>query len=191
LNGSGMPFYDAYTTSLFQATYGRPLHVFADGKALPAQYPEECGFLAGLIGAFTNAVIDYVRGRHPSARFEILYAPDVNEAPLNGPVNLPSRDWTPTKIDCFKTENFTYTGDRNLDKARQSVLLPGQLGFSSTNASHLVGIGDHTTPWVNEYVYAKGLGVESVVLFALDQFCLIGYELPLSSGSRRSLFMGA
>jgi hypothetical protein len=34
-------------------------------------------------------------------------------------------------------------------------------------------------------------GVESVVLFALDQFCLIGYRLPLSRGLRRASRMGA
>jgi hypothetical protein len=33
--------------------------------------------------------------------------------------------------------------------------------------------------------------VESVVLFALDQFCLIGTALPLNLGPRRSGFMGA
>jgi hypothetical protein len=30
-----------------------------------------------------------------------------------------------------------------------------------------------------------------VVLFALDQFCLIGYNLPLPRSDRRSRFMGA
>jgi hypothetical protein len=29
-----------------------------------------------------------------------------------------------------------------------------------------------------------------VVLFALDQFCLIGYGLPLAEGLRRSVRMG-
>jgi len=28
------------------------------------------------------------------------------------------------------------------------------------------------------------------VLFALDQFCLIGYGLPLEEGTRRALYMG-
>jgi hypothetical protein len=30
-----------------------------------------------------------------------------------------------------------------------------------------------------------------VVLFALDQFCLIGYALPLDRGSRRAQYMGS
>jgi hypothetical protein len=33
-------------------------------------------------------------------------------------------------------------------------------------------------------------GVESAVLFALDQFCLIGYDLPMDGGTRRALYMG-
>jgi hypothetical protein len=53
-----------------------------------------------------------------------------------------------------------------------------------------VGIGEYTTPWGKEQRLALGEGVESVVLFALDQFCLIGYELPLDRGARRALYMG-
>jgi len=120
----------------------------------------------------------------------VLYPPDVNDSPLNPAVNLPVGDWTPGKLACLKTENFTYTGDRNLDKARESVGLPGRLGFPQGQASHLVGIGDYATPWEKEVRVSKGEGMESVVLFALDQFCLIGYDLPLGSGARRSVYLG-
>jgi hypothetical protein len=37
---------------------------------------------------------------------------------------------------------------------------------------------------------AAGEQLDSVVLFALDQFCLIGYHLPLDRGTRRSQYMG-
>ena len=37
---------------------------------------------------------------------------------------------------------------------------------------------------------ALGESLDSVVLFALDQFCLIGYRLPLHRGPRRARFMG-
>jgi hypothetical protein len=53
-----------------------------------------------------------------------------------------------------------------------------------------VGIGEYTTPWPKEQRLALGEGLDSVVLFALDQFCLIGYGLPLDDGARRALFMG-
>ena len=44
---------------------------------------------------------------------------------------------------------------------------------------------------VKESRIATGKGFESVVLFALDQFCLIGYAAPLPSALRRSVRMGS
>ena len=54
-----------------------------------------------------------------------------------------------------------------------------------------MGIGDSATAWLKEAQLAQGKGFESVVLFALDQFCLIGYQVPLPEGLRRSLRMGS
>jgi hypothetical protein len=64
------------------------------------------------------------------------------------------------------------------------------LGFTPAQRSHLVGVSDSSTAWLKEVRLAEGLGFESVVLFALDQMCLIGYPLPLSRGIRRSTQMG-
>jgi len=187
---SGMPFYDDYTKSTFAAAHGRQMAVIPSQNADPAAYPDECAFLPALIGEFTKAIMDFVRQAHPDAQFEVLYPPDVNDTALNKIINLPASYWTPTNLACLKTENFTYTGDRDLDKARASIELPMQLGFSSSQSSHLVGIADYTTPWGKEQRLALGEGMDSVVLFALDQFCLIGYELPLDQGTRRAVFMG-
>ena len=188
-DGSGMPFYDAYTTSRFEATYGRPMHIFANGDALAASYPVECAFLSQLIGEFTDAIMAFVRETQPQARFEVLYPPDVNEAPLNAAVNLPAA-WSPSKLDSFKTENFTYTGSRDLDKARDSIALPIKLGFTRDKGAHLVGIGDYASPWEKETQLAKGEGFGSVVLFALDQYCLMGLDFSPREGGR-STFLGA
>jgi hypothetical protein len=182
----GMPFYDDYTKSRFQALYGRAMHIFADGSVLPSTYPEECDFLRTLIGEFTDAIMAYVRQTYPEARFEVLYPPDVNEAPLNGVINLPLTHWSPERLDCLKTENFTFTGNRDLNKAKASLRLASELGFEGSKSSHLVGIWDYTTPWQKEVRAARARGVESIVLFALDQFCLIGYEPRLERGQRRS-----
>ncbi len=65
-----------------------------------------------------------------------------------------------------------------------SIELPMQLGFTPANSAHLVGIGNYTTPWAKEVRMAKGMKLGSVVLFALDQCCLIGYGLPLLSLAR-------
>jgi hypothetical protein len=187
---SGMPFYDAYTMSAFQTAHGRPMGTITSQNANPATFPDECTFLPTLIGQFTDAIVNFVRPSQSTARFEVLYPPDTNDTPLNKLINLPTAYWTPAKLACFKTENFTYTGNRDLDKVRQSIELPMQLGFPPSQSSHLVGISDYTTPWAKEQRLALGEGLESVVLFALDQFCLIGYGLPLDDGSRRALFMG-
>jgi hypothetical protein len=142
------------------------------------------------IFATEPSIVSFVRQTQPNTRFEVLYPPDVNNTPLNQLINLPKGFWTPAKLNCLKTENFTYTGDRDLDSIRTSIELPLSLGFTNSQASHLVGIGDYTTPWDKEQNLSMGEGLESVVLFALDQFCLIGYGLPLGNGAAWSGYMG-
>ena len=55
----------------------------------------------------------------------------------------------------------------------------------------MVGVGDATTAWLQEARFAQGNMYESVVLFALDQMCLIGYCLPLPETFRRSVRIGS
>lgn len=186
---SSMPFYDQYTMERFRQTYDREMHTIANASELPSLHPEECSFLPALIGEFSLAVMSFVRQTHSQTRFEVLYPPDVNDSPLGKVINLPAA-WNSSNLDCMKTENFSFTYGRNLNQARDSVLLPMELGFPRSKSSHLVGIGEYTTPWLKEYRLALAEGVESVVLFALDQFCLIGYKMPLSRGLRRSAYMG-
>ncbi len=188
---SGMPFYDEYTSERFLAAYGRPISLVPSQHADPSLFPEECELLPVLIGEFTASVMGWVRQYHPSAQFEVLYPPDTNNTPLNQAINFPHSFWTPSTVACLKTENFTYTGDRSLDKARLSIQLPAMLGFPACQRSHLVGIGDPTTPWAKEHNITIAHGVESAVLFALDQFCLIGYQLPFDREDRWSKYSGA
>jgi hypothetical protein len=182
----GMPLYDEYTTARFQATYGRPMNVIVSNNERPENHLEECEFLPALIGEFTDAVMAFVRQTWPQTRFEVLYPPDVNDFPLTRVINLPAANWSPSRLDCLKTENFTYTGNRDMNLAKASIRLPMELGFPRFKASHLVGIWDYTTPWQREVREARAHGVESIVLFALDQFCLIGYPAALERGQRRS-----
>jgi hypothetical protein len=126
------------------------MDVITSQNASPASYPQECTFLPTLIGQFTSTIIAFVQQAQPHTRFEVLYPPDTNNAPLTQVINLPTGSWTPAKLNCFKTENFTYTGDRNLNLAQTSIGLPMTLGFPAAQASHLVGISDYTTPWVKE-----------------------------------------
>jgi len=189
-DGSGMPFYDAYTTSTFLAQYGREITVITSNTVDPQTIPQEAAFLPGLIGAFTSQIRSYVRSLYADCRFEVLYPTDVNNTPLNHVINYPVSDWTPANLNCLKTESFTYTYERDLDLSMTSIAMGAAYGFPPAQRSHLVGIGDSSTPWLKEARLAEASGFESVVLFALDQFCLIGYALPLSHGMRRSLSMG-
>jgi hypothetical protein len=104
-------------------------------------------------------------------------------------INYPTATWTPSNLTNLKTESFTYTLDRNLALSEQDSLDFGQsLGFNALQRSHLIGVSDPTTPWLREARLAEYLCSDSVVLFALDQFCLIGYPLPLGHGQRRASF---
>jgi len=189
-DGSGMPFYDAYTTSTFQAQYGQALTVITTNTIDPTTVPNEVVFLPGLIGAFTSQIMAFVRATYPTCRFEVLYPTDVNSTPFNKLINYPTGEWTPAILDCRKTESFGFTLERDLDLSATTIATGTALGFPPSQRSHLVGISDPTTAWLKEAMLAKGAGFESVVLFALDQFCLIGYELPLSTGMRRSMQLG-
>jgi hypothetical protein len=186
-----MPFYDDWTSSQFLAAYGRAMTVFTDNTADPASYPDEVTFLQSVLGNFTAAIMDYVRATCPTARFEVLYPLDVNQTAFNRAVNFPSSQWTPATLDCLKTEGFGFTLQRNLAESEQAMQLSGFPAFAANQRSHLVGVGDATTAWRREAEFAQGRRFESVVLFALDQMCLIGYELPLPDLLRRSVRMGS
>jgi hypothetical protein len=187
---SGMPYYDAYTMATFQSQYGRAMDTIANENAAVASYPNEVAFLPTLVGNFTNQVMAYVRQSFANCRFEVLYPLDTNATPLDQAVNYPGAAWTPQALDCLKTESFGYTSSRDLDECLTSILLPQSRGFAPHQSAHLIGIGDPTSPWLKEMRLAKAAGVESVVLFALDQFCLIGYPVPLPGSARRSVFQG-
>jgi hypothetical protein len=184
----GMPFYDAWTQSQFLAEYGTAMATITTNTVNPTSYPNEVAFLPGIIGNFTNAIIGYVQGSQPTCRFEVLWPVDVNQTAFNQAINFPAAAWTPAILNVLKTEGFGFTLGRTLDGAETAI--GDSQGFPAAQRSHLVGIGDPTTPWLKEAQSAVGQGFESVVLFALDQFCLIGYGLPLPEGLRRSVRMG-
>ncbi len=189
-NPIGMTFYDAYTTSTFEAQFGKPMAQILSNTADPSATPDEATFLPGLIGAHTAAIRAYVLATYPNCRFEVLYPPDVNNYSLTQAINYPQSDWTPGNLTCLKTENFGFTLGRNLDLARTAIQGGYAASFGTSQRSHLVGISDASTPWLKESAIAAGEALESIVLFALDQYCLIGYEAPLAGAPRRSMQQG-
>ena len=188
-SAAGMTFYDDYTTAEFQSQFSRPMHVFTSNDDDPSAFPDEAGFLPSLIGDFTASIRSFVRGTYPTAKFEVLYPHDVNDHALTRVVNFPDSDWTAANLDVLKTENFTYTGNRQLTKALESIQFPQQKGFPRAESAHLIGVFSPNEPWNWERRLTVAENVESVVLWAFDQFSMIGYRLPLRRGVRRSRFV--
>jgi hypothetical protein len=189
-NFSGMPFYDAWNLATFAALYGHPLAIITQNTVDPAAYPDEVAYLPNVIGNFTAAIMSFVRGTQPTCRFEVLYPTDVNQTAFNRAINYPAAAWTPATLTCLKTEAFGFTFGRNLDRSWATLDFGSALGFTAAERSHLVGAGDSTAAWLKEVRAAEGKRFESVVLFAIDQFCLIGYDVPLPGGLRRSFRTG-
>ena len=187
---SGMTFYDDYSKTEFQNQHGRAMHVFTSNDDSPDPFPEEKAFLPGLISSFTAAIRSFVLATYTQTKFEVLYPHDVNDHALTRVVNYPDGDWTSTNLDVLKTENFTYTGSRNMNKAVESIQFPQTKGFDVEESAHLVGVFNASEPWDWERRLSRAEGVEHVVLWAFDQFSMIGYPLPLSEGVRRSYFQG-
>ncbi len=186
---SGMPFYDAYTLSTFRAQYGRDLRLITGNDIDPATVPEEAAFLPTLLGNYTRTIIAFVSALFPNCQFEVLYPTDVNNFALSKVINYSHEQWTPAKLTCLKTESFGFTFGRDLNSSRRTIDIGVSLGFPSSQRSHLVGIEQSSSAWLKEARMAESRAFDSVVLFALDQFCLMGYGLPLSAGMRRSVQM--
>jgi hypothetical protein len=189
-NQAGMPFYDDYTQQQFQTKYGTPLQLIPSNTSDPTQYPNECAFLPTLIGAYTAAIRSALQGSFSGSRCEVLYPTDTNDTPLNQIINYAATDWTPANLNCLKTESFTFTNNYNLDQSLYSIGVSSAKGFSNGSRSHLIGIGDAWSAWMKEVDLAQSQGLESVVLFALDQFCLIGYPMPPFLSLRRNQRQG-
>ena len=187
---SGMPFYDSWAQAQFSAEYGRAMTTFTTNTVDPTAYPDEVAFLQAVLGNFTASIMTYVHAAQPACRFEVLYPTDVNATAFNQAFNFPPSAWTPSALTVLKTECFGYTLGRDLNQCEASIDFGASLGFPASQRSHLVGVGDSTTAWVKEVQMAEGQRLESVVLFALDQYCLIGYATPLPESFRRSIRMG-
>ena len=181
-----MPYYDQYTKDQFQAAHGFPLRFIGNNNVNPAAFPEEAAFLPSLIGAFTDDIRAYVLNVFPNCRFEVLYPTDVNDNAWGRVVNYPNAAWTPAKLTNLKTESFGFTFSRDLNKSKYSISYGIAKGFARNMRSFLVGPGDSSTTWQKEARIAKNQNLESIVLFALDQFCLIGYPVPFWKRQRRA-----
>jgi hypothetical protein len=189
-NTAGMPFYDAYTQQQFSAKYGSAMQTIPLNTSNPSSFPNEVAFLPALIGAYTASIRAALQMAFPNCRYEVLYPTDTNNTALNSLINYPATDWTPQNLTCLKTESFTFTGGYDLVSCTMSMNTSAVKGFPNSARAHLVGIGDAWSAWLKEVDIAQSQGLESVVLFALDQYCLIGYPPPPFVNSTNSSRQG-
>jgi hypothetical protein len=151
--------------------------------------PAGDGVLIGPDRHLTTTITNFVRQRYPNTTFEALYPPDMNDSPLVTVVNM-SASWNPSTLTCLKTETFAFTGSRNLDQAQGSIVPPMQMGSAQNQSAHLVGITGYSTPREKGTRLSQAENVNSVKLFALDQFCLMSCTAPMAVRKRRALFIG-
>jgi len=189
-NSVGMPFYDAYTQQQFTAKYGVPMQTIPNSTVDPSAYPNEVAFLPTLIGTYTGGIRSALQTAYPGCRYEVLYPTDTNNTALNRLINYPATDWTPANLTCLKTESFGFTGGHDLVNCTMSMNTSAVKGFTNTQRAHLVGVGDLWSAWLKEVDIAQSQGLESVVLFALDQYCLVGYSPPPFVNSTNSSRQG-
>ena len=100
------------------------------------------------------------------------------------------RDLALRALDAVTRRGVTYADVRAIESRERDIITTnGKAGHVSSSESFGVGIrvlafgcwGFAATDDLT------GEGVESAVLFALDQFCLVGYPVPLHETSRRAV----
>ncbi len=78
-----------------------------------------------------------------------------------------------------------------MEKIDGSVEFAEGMGFPAEKRSHLIGCGDPSLPWQKEWRRALRNGVESVVFFAIDQYCLVGYRRSGEKLRKKARWQGA
>jgi hypothetical protein len=128
-----MPFYDAYTTETSKLLMGSRFLSFPTSMPPPTAGDKSAPSYQGLIGAFTESDSGLCTLPSPNAQFEVLYPP-MSTIRRSISYQLPRMTGLRRNLACLKTENFTYTAERNLDLVRQSIQLPSNSVFPRPKA---------------------------------------------------------
>lgn len=192
-NGSGMAYYDDYTTAQFQIAHGRALHTFPTPNDDPSVNAYvDADFLRQTVKDHVDTIRSYVLATHPNARFELLWPLDVNDPDtrqLNRYINLPTAWETKSGsgLDAFMIEGFQFAGiDRNLDKVRWMARYPFEvLSWPRADCRYLMGHFNSGWPWQRDYLAGRDSRLPLLKLWAFDQVCLFGRDLPLPVRGRQ------
>ena len=200
---SGMAFYDAETTAAAETALGRALHIFTGQDDDPAiNSSADALFLRNRLRDHVAALVSDLRSAYPTAMCEVLYPYDVNYPTLltdamppiggrlNRFVNLPE-EWqtqATSGLDRMKVEALQFgAGLRTLDKANETIRLFPGFGWPTDRLRYLVPVFGFASPWRRELALAKGAGITTCNLWALDHVCLFNLAVPEGMLERRSV----
>lgn len=191
-----MAYYDAYTIAAALIALGRPLALFTGPNDDPSVNSfDDANFLISLLQAHIHTIHDAVLAATPSAKFELLWAYDVNwlteytspmgippiGGQLNRYVNLPPDYTAPgSDVDRFKIEALAWgTTYRNMNNAIATILFyTTDTSWPLADVAYLVPWQNGGCPWTNEYLQALNYAMPNINMWALDHIVLFSWELP-------------
>ncbi|MDQ6663922.1 MAG: hypothetical protein M3Z23_05975 [Acidobacteriota bacterium] len=202
---TSMAYYDDATAAAAQAALGRPLQLFTHPNDDPnVNGGADATFLRSRLRDHVDDLIAHVRGVHPNARFEMLFAYDVNHPTpadpdhklggrLNRFINFPV-EWESKQsagFDVLKLEALAFGGNlRDLDLARTAIRFPIDLGWPLDSIRYLVPVFGPATPWEKEWAIAIGEGIPITNLWAFDQVSIFGLRVRELGLLGRSVYFG-
>ena len=195
---AGMAFYDDETQADAEAALQNPLRRFL----APTEDPTgpDALFLRDRLRAYVSALMTYLKGRHPQARFEVLFPYDVNYPTpvgihkLGGPllrfINFPAEWEHPSTagFDRIKMEGLDFGAScRNLNLAEEAIRFPLNLGWPGRSVRYMIPVFNGGCPSTQEYRLAKRYALSAVNLWAFDHVCIFG--MPVREPARRTRAM--
>jgi hypothetical protein len=185
-----MAFYDPETTAAAQAALGRPLAVFSSPTDDPnVNAGADATFLRNRLRDHVAALVSFIRGKYPNAKFEVLFPYDVNYPVPSGVNNLGGRllrfvnfpaEWEHQEtsgLDRLKMEGLDWgAASRDLDLVRAVMEFPIELGWPLDSIRYMLPVFNGGCPWVSEYRLAKGLRIPVINLWAFDHVCIFGLQ---------------
>jgi len=187
-----------------QTLASRPLHSLFNGLGTPARRVDSGEKIEirqiEQLRDHVAALIAFLRGKYPNAKFEVLFPYDVNyPAPagvnkLGGRllrfVNFPA-EWgrkATSGLDRLKMEGLDFgSASRDLDLVRAVMEFPIQSGWPLDSIRYMLPVFNGGCPWVGEYKMAKGMRIPVINLWAFDHVCIFNLRVAEPAKPARSM----
>jgi hypothetical protein len=204
VSGGGMAYYDAYTAAAALTALGRALASFWTQDDDPGVNSHaDANFLRGLVYAHMHAIAVAVKGAYSGAKFEWLLPMDVDNPAvywnqgypypqggrMNNYVNIPSQYTGPSAdVDRVKIEALSWgSAYSNIDLAKYAMVYSFEvLSYPRSSVAYLIPWYNGACAWTAQYLAVVNARIPLMGFWALDQFCLLSWPLPLPTNRRRA-----